>query len=236
MLTKDTWRNVIIAIEDAIPLYDRINEIISFGNADKARHFAVEKLSLREGLRALDSGIGPGNTSKLLLSRIEPSLLVGLDISIKQLKTAKLNLTGTQSQSVEFVRGTFEHLPFRSGIFDVIVTSYALRDSLSVEQALGEYSRVSTPAGELAIVDLGKPNGMLKRVGTALYVICVMSLIAKLAIGTRIKGNPWRWIVPTYVSLPTNGTLVKLIRQAFAWAELKEFLMGGVIVIIARKS
>lgn len=234
MLTRDTWRNVINAIEDAIPLYDRVNEIVSFGNADKARRFAVERLNLGRGSCVLDSGIGPGNTSKLLLSRIEPQLLVGLDGSIKQLKTAKVRLS--DSQSVDFVRGTFELLPFRKGVFDAIVTSYALRDSLSIEQALGEYFRVSRPTGELAVVDIGKPDNRLKRAGSVLYVRYAMPLIAKLVIRAKIKGNPWKWIVPTYVSLPTTGTIVKLLKQTFAKAELKEFLMGGVIVIIAHKS
>ncbi len=236
MLTRETWRNVISAIEDAIPLYDRINEIISFGNADKARRYAVEKLSLGSSSRVLDGGIGPGNTSKLVLSRIEPSLLVGLDESVKQLKTAKLNLESAGGHSVGFVRGTFEFLPFRNGIFDAMVTSYALRDSLSLGQALGEYSRVSSPNGELAIVDLGKPDGWLKRTGSSLYVKYVMPLVARLVIRAKIKGNPWRWIVPTYVSLPKNRAMLDLVRRAFTRAELKEFLMGGVIVIIAHKS
>jgi len=51
-----------------------------------------------------------------------------------------------------------------------------------------------------------------------------------------MKGNPWRMIGPTYVSLPKTRTLLRLVKQHFATAELKEFLMGGVIVIIGRKS
>jgi hypothetical protein len=63
-----------------------------------------------------------------------------------------------------------------------------------------------------------------------------MPLMAGIAIRGKIKGNPWQMIVPTYQSLPTTHTILKMVEQAFSHAELREFLMGGVIVIIAKKS
>lgn len=235
-LSEDVWREVVKAIEDALPLYDEVNELISFGQAQKARNYAIEKLGLSNGMRVLDSGIGPGNNSRLVFSTIDPSLLVGLDESVKQLKTVKENLGEKQSGPFDVVRGSFEFLPFRDGVFDAVVTSYALRDSLDLSRSVSEYSRVCGSGGRLAVVDIGKPDNFLKRIGSVLYVRFFMPLIAKFAIRGTIRGNPWRMIAPTYQSLPTNRTLLGFVKQWFPSAQITEFLKGGVIVIIGRKT
>jgi demethylmenaquinone methyltransferase/2-methoxy-6-polyprenyl-1,4-benzoquinol methylase len=235
-LSKETWKKVIQAIEDSIPLYDRVNDIISLGKAQTARKYAIQKLELREDSVILDSGIGPGPTSKLILSSVRPAMLVGLDGSVRQLNAAKDNLTPIRPGVLNLVRASFEYLPFKDETFDVIITCYALRDTLNLSQSLNEYSRVCTPSGAFADVDIGKPDNAVKRWGSILYVRYMMPILAKAAIWTRMKGNPWRMIGPTYVSLPRTRMMLGLVKQYFTSTELKEFLMGGVIVIIGRKS
>jgi demethylmenaquinone methyltransferase/2-methoxy-6-polyprenyl-1,4-benzoquinol methylase len=224
------------AIEESIPLYDEVNNLISFGRAQAARKFAVDRLQLSDGVSILDSGIGPGTTSKLIVESVKPSLLVGLDGSVKQLKTAKANLDTLQPNKLQLVRGSFEFLPFRDKTFNAIITCYALRDSLHLSRSIGEYFRVCGQNGFFADVDIGKPENLLKRAGSTLYIRYLMPLIAQVTILGKIKGNPWRMIGPTYKSLPTNEALLLQIKSKFQNADLKEFLMGGAIVIIGRKS
>jgi len=235
-LSPETWKKVMKAIEDSIPLYDEVNDLVSLGKAQEARNFALARLELSDGICVLDSGIGPGPTSRLILSAVKPHLLVGFDGSVKQLKTAKENLSPSSNEVLQVVRGSFEFLPFRESAFDAIITCYALRDSLDISRALAEYSRVCGPKGSFADVDIGKPESVLKRAGSILYIRFIMPLIAKAAILGKIRGNPWRMIAPTYKSLPTNRLLLSEVRQRFQQIEFKEFLMGGVIVIIGRKS
>ena len=234
-LSPDTSKKVVKAIEDSIPLYDSINDVISFGKATPARKYAIQKLQLKTGMTILDAGIGPGTTSKLVMETVAPGLLVGFDASTRQLKTAKLNLGTIGKESLQLVRGSFELLPFRPSLFDAIITCFALRDSLDLQKSIEEYHRVCNQSGAFADVDIGKPDGLIKRLGSVFYVRYVMPLIAKVAIRGRIEGNPWRMIAPTYKPLPTNKMLVSRVRSHFASVEFKEFLSGGVIVLIARK-
>jgi demethylmenaquinone methyltransferase/2-methoxy-6-polyprenyl-1,4-benzoquinol methylase len=183
----------------------------------------------------LDAGIGPGTTSRLIVESIKPDLLVGFDASAKQLKTAKSNLGRVEPTSLQLVRGSFEFLPFRDGVFDAIITCYALRDSLDIFKAIGEYGRTCAKSGAFADVDLGKPDNILKRAGSTLYIRYLMPLIAKGVIIGKVKGNPWRMIVPTYKPLPTNNSLLSQVRSEFLNVEFKEFLMGGIIVMIGRR-
>ena len=224
------------AIEDSIPYYDRVNNLISFGKAQLARSYAIGRLELQDNSIILDSGIGPGTTSSLILSMVKPRMLVGLDGSVKQLEAAKTQLSQFDSGLLNLVRGSFEYLPFRDRIFDGIITCYALRDSLNLQQSLSEYARVCATAGAFADVDIGKPDGGLRRCGSALYVKYLMPILAKVAILRKMKGNPWRMIVPTYVLLPRTSALMRQVERHFLKTELKEFIMGGIIVIIGRKS
>jgi demethylmenaquinone methyltransferase/2-methoxy-6-polyprenyl-1,4-benzoquinol methylase len=235
-LSIETWKEVVKAIEDSIPLYDQVNDAVSFGKAQVARSYALQSLMLRDGLTLLDGGIGPGSTSKLILSTLKPSVLVGLDESVKQLEAAKLNLACLDSGQLHPVRASFEYLPFKRGVFDRIITCYALRDSLDLSRSLAEYSRVCNPHGSFADVDIGKPDNLLKRWASILYVKYIMPILAKIAIGNKIKGNPWRMIAPTYVTLPQNGAMLDMVRTHFDKTELKEFLAGGIVVIIGRKA
>jgi demethylmenaquinone methyltransferase/2-methoxy-6-polyprenyl-1,4-benzoquinol methylase len=234
-LSPETSRKVVEAIEDSIPLYDHVNDLISFRKAQVARRFAILKLQTNERKVVLDAGIGPGSTSRLIVETGKPGLLVGLDTSHKQLKTARANLSAVDPTSFQLVRGSFEFLPFRDRVFDAVITCYALRDSLNISKTISEYGRVCTESGAFADVDLGKPDNKLKRAGSVLYVRYLMPLIAKAAIIGKMKGNPWRMIVPTYKTLPTNNALLSQIQDRFRHVDFKEFLMGGIIVMIARE-
>jgi ubiquinone/menaquinone biosynthesis C-methylase UbiE len=233
-LSKETWKKVIRAIEASIPLYDHVNDLISFGEAQVARIYAVENLQLNESAVVLDGGIGPGATSRLIFAKIKPGMLIGLDGSTKQLETAKANLREYQG-SLHLVNASFEYLPFRDRILDGIITCYALRDSLDLSRSISEYSRVCSEHGVFADVDIGKSDNAIKRVMGVLYVRYLMPSLAKMAIRRQIKGNPWRMIAPTYDTLPTNVSLLELIRHHFTKVRTKEFLNGGIIVIIGRK-
>jgi demethylmenaquinone methyltransferase/2-methoxy-6-polyprenyl-1,4-benzoquinol methylase len=235
-LPPETWRRVVEAIEESIPLYDEVNNLISFGKAQAARKFAIQKLQLGDGDSILDGGIGPGTTSKLIVTTAKPSLLVGLDGSVKQLKTAKASIDVLEPSLLQLVRGSFEFLPFRDNTFNAVITCYALRDSLHLSRSIGEYFRVCAQNGLFADVDIGKPENLLKRAGSNLYIRYLMPIIAKATILGRIRGNPWRMIGPTYKSLPTNHALLLQMKSKFQSVELKEFLMGGAIVMIGRKS
>jgi demethylmenaquinone methyltransferase/2-methoxy-6-polyprenyl-1,4-benzoquinol methylase len=234
-LSRETWEKVIEAIEDSIPLYDKVNGLISFGKAQVARIYAVENLHLDDGSIVLDSGIGPGTTSRLIFTKTKPGMLIGLDGSAKQLEAARLNLA-MYANLLQLVRASFEYLPFRENVFDRVITCYALRDSLDLSRSISEYSRVCGQRGVFADVDIGKSDNPIKRMMSVLYVKHFMPLLAKMAIRHQMRGNPWKMIAPTFDTLPPNGLLLSMVKHMFPNTQAKEFLNGGVIVLIGRKS
>ena len=230
-MTTTVWREVISSIEETGSLYDEVNEAISLRRASKARAYAAQRL-LENGPRlVLDSGAGPGSMSVILL-RSDPQMeIVGLDYSSQLQRTCRERLKDYRSR-VHFVRACFEQLPFKPGSFDAAVTAYALRDSTNFNQAINEYAMSIKEGGRLAIVELGKPDNIVKRFFATTYVRFIMPLIAKILILGRLEGNPFRIIVPTYQKLPTTSRLLEMLEARFDLLEKKSFLAGGMLVIL----
>jgi ubiquinone/menaquinone biosynthesis C-methylase UbiE len=102
--------------------------------------------------------------------------------------------------------------------------------------AIDEFRRVLGEDGSLAIIDLGKPNKILKRTFVTLYIEYLMPLVARFSKSSRIRGNPWRMIVPTYRLLVTNQELVQSLKKRFSEVKIWEFSLGGIIIVLAQVS
>jgi demethylmenaquinone methyltransferase/2-methoxy-6-polyprenyl-1,4-benzoquinol methylase len=235
-LKEDVWRSVVQAIEAAIPEYDSVNERVSFGHAQKARVYGASLMSLKGGMLALDAGIGPGSMSEALLRVSADITIVGLDASGKLLESARQRLNPCYITQVHFVRGVFEALPFREKCFHRIVSAYAFRDARDRNVAIHEFYRVTSQDGMFTIVDLGKPDNLLKRGFVTAYIRFLMPLIASFAKSGEIRGNPWRMIIPTYQTLGSNQELVQALKECFTDVKIAQFLLGGVIVVSAMNS
>lgn len=232
-MRDELWRAVVSAIEDAIPEYDRVNQKVSLGRASIVRKYAVEKLALKEGMVVLDAGIGPGTMSETVLQDTPEVTIVGLDGSTKLLQAARSRFSG--NTQVHFVRAVFEAVPVRDGALNGIVSAFAFRDARDREAAIDEFSRATNRDGSFLIVDLGKPDNLLKRAFVTAYIQYLMPLVARFSKSKRIAGNPWRMIVPTFKLLATNSELMQALKRRFDDVRIWEFSFGGIIVILARK-
>lgn len=230
----ELWKSVIHAIEVAIPEYDKVNDKVSLGRAMEAREYGADQLKLKEGITVLDAGIGPGTMSEVLLSRSSGLKIIGLDASIELLHAARDRFR-SRDVEIHLVRATFEAVPLKDGSIDRIVSAYAFRDARNLDSAIDEFHRILAIGGSFGIVDLGKPDNAFKRWSIACYVRFLMPLIAYFSKSNRIRGNPWRMIFPTYQALLTNGELQQSLLRRFAEVQIWEFLLGGVVVVFAKR-
>jgi len=230
------WQAVIRAIETSIPEYDKVNEKVSLGRALRAREYAVDQIAVSEGMTVLDAGIGPGTMSQVLLAKSNGLTILGLDASTTLLGAARERFKASKEGQVHLVRATFEAVPVRDGTVNRIVSAYAFRDARDRGMAIDEFRRVLGEDGSFAIIDIGKPNNPLKRTLVTLYIEFLMPLIARFSKSNRIRGNPWRMIVPTYRLLSTNRELAQALGGRFGEVRTWEFSFGGIIVVLARVS
>jgi ubiquinone/menaquinone biosynthesis C-methylase UbiE len=226
----DEWKAVKSAVEDALPFYESISEAISFGLAGPVRRRAIELLKYSGRGWILDSGVGPGVSSRMMIEHGFKQI-VGLDPSRILLKAAKTSL----GDKFYPVVGVAEYLPVHDEGVAGLITCFSLRDVRDLRRSISEFARVVQHVGRLEIVDIGKPDGPFLRRLVGIYISWLMPIMARFSIGRRSRKNPFRMIIPTFQQLPTNRELKRSVEARFGSAELHEFMLGGLIILDAER-
>ena len=223
------WGKVIKVLEEIIPVYDKVNSCISLGKDVEHRDRGI-KNRVFPGDNILDAGSGFGNMSKTA------SVLCGGNISITLYDPLipMLKNTGTYfDKKPDMANGVFEHVPFIDGQFDAVLCGYSLRDAINLRIAISEIHRVLKKGGRLVVVDLGKPDCRIVRLGVSFYLRCVLPVLALLA-GGRL-GLKFGTLYGTYRRWPQNKKLEGLLLERFSRVEFEKDLMGGAIMVAAYK-
>ena len=123
--------------------YDRI----SSGIADSIEH-CVLRLNPRRSERILDLATGTGWTSRVVARR--EASVTGVDIASDLLAAARVE-AAVQRLPIEYRLGDAEQLPFASGEFDAVVSTYGVMFASRPEAAAAELARVCRKGGRVAL-------------------------------------------------------------------------------------
>lgn len=117
----------------------------------KENEVLADLATVKEGNLVLDVGCGVGG-SGIWLGREREAKVVGFNIVNKQLTIGK-NLARKRnlSQSLSFVRGDFQSLPFSSDAFDVFWSLESIEHATNINQFTKEAFRVLKPDGRMIV-------------------------------------------------------------------------------------
>jgi ubiquinone/menaquinone biosynthesis C-methylase UbiE len=107
------------------------------------QHSMLEMWPNVEGRRVLDLACGSGRYSQLL-RKANAAQVVALDFCVPMLE---------QVVAADRVRASMMQLPFRSAVFDVVVSGLAMGHATEIRQWMSEVARVLRPAGSLVYSD-----------------------------------------------------------------------------------
>ena len=223
------WGEVMDVLREIIPIYDKVNSIISLGKDVEHRNRGISK-RVFPGNKILDAGSGFGNMSKTAMELTDGKITITLfDPLVPMLK----NTSTYFENSPDMANGVFEHIPFRDEEFDAVLCGYSLRDAINLRIAISEIHRVLKKDGRFVIVDLGKPDELFFRIGVSFYLRCILPILAFIA-GGRL-GLKFGKLYGTYKRWPQNKKLEGLLLEKFSKVEFEKDLMGGAIMVAAYK-
>ena len=222
------WKQVISTLRDIIPVYDKVNRVISLGKDNLYRYEGISR-NVKSGDLVLDAGSGFGNMSlttyKLTADEVR---IVMYDPIFEMLQSSRQRLV------VELISsGIFEHMPFKDNTFDVVMCGYSLRVAIHLEIAVSEIHRILKKNGRFLIVDLGKPDNKIIRLGVTIYLKYIIKIFAYVI--ARQTGLKFQTLYGTFLKWPQNNSLNLLLKKHFSQVDFRTKLMGGSIIVSSTK-
>jgi demethylmenaquinone methyltransferase/2-methoxy-6-polyprenyl-1,4-benzoquinol methylase len=158
-----------LSVEELKGIYARIAKRYDFQHAlitaradQRGRRLLVERC-VREGDNVLDCGSGTGTTGILAAKKVGPGGKVTLfDLSDAMLTVARQKVVEAGLQNrVSFQTGDIVHLPFDSGEFDVVLSTYSMCPLYDPKAGALELYRVTKPGGKVGVAHSTEPTNRI---------------------------------------------------------------------------
>src|SRR5262249_54772917 len=135
------------------PVYDAMNRTMTAGLDRRWRRITAESV-VRPGNDVLDACCGTGDLA-IAAARIG-GRVTGLDFSERMLDRAR-----KKAPELEWISGDLLELPFPDASFDAATVGFGVRNVDDLARALRELRRVLRDGGQLGILEITRPRGLL---------------------------------------------------------------------------
>jgi demethylmenaquinone methyltransferase/2-methoxy-6-polyprenyl-1,4-benzoquinol methylase len=200
------------------PRYDLLNRVMTFRMDVAWRRRTVAGLGLARRSLVLDLASGTGDLCRhLAQAGLRP---VGCDLSYGMLAAARTTAPLVQADALA--------LPFPAGSMDGATCGFALRNLVSLEDALAELGRVLRPGGRVSLLEVATPSNRLMRWGHRVYFDRVVPLIGAV-LSDRAA---YRYLPRSVAYLPDVGRLLDMVTEAGFVDLERQRLSGGIAQLI----
>ncbi|MDH3364890.1 MAG: class I SAM-dependent methyltransferase [Thermoplasmata archaeon] len=230
-MTTSEWLEVLDAMEEVAPYYDRVNQLMTLGLADRWRAEVASRAGVDDTV--LEMGSGPGTFARHLNSRH----VYCLEPSGRLVQSSKDVL---DENRVSLIRGVGESVPLPDGSVDKVFCSFSFRDFKNRGSGAEEMFRVLREGGEVFIADVAKPPpGPMAKL-LRMHIHYVVPMVARVAVHSsarmRSRNNPYRKFVETYDAFGFTTVYESLLRNKGFGDVSTEFLrMRGATLTRGKK-
>lgn len=168
--------------------YDRVNRLISLGQDQRWRRFALSVAQVPPGGRILDVATGTGDMA--LLAREAPGkpYVVGADLTIAMLREARQKAA---ERTFPLVGSDGLALAFSDSVFDVVTSAFMMRNVPDVKVAFREQYRVVRPGGRVVCLEMTWPQRFPMAQLFGLYFFGLPPILGQLVAGAR---EPYKYL------------------------------------------
>jgi demethylmenaquinone methyltransferase/2-methoxy-6-polyprenyl-1,4-benzoquinol methylase len=214
--------------------YDRLAELLSFGQNGRWRRAMVDQVADDPGKSILDVASGTAGVALQLADRTG-ARIVGVDLTEQMLRQGKQNVAAAgNGDRIALVAGNAERLPFPDAAFDAMTFTYLLRYVSDPQATLAELARVVRPGGRVASLEFLLPPSRFWRFWWWLY-----TRLALPAGGLVTGGTHWygvgRFLGPNitghYRRYPVDWTVEAWREAGFENVGYRVMSLGGGLVM-----
>jgi len=213
--------------------YDGLNRVISLGIDVKWRKKVVEIVGKNNPKQILDIATGTGDLA-LMMAKLNPVKVVGLDISAGMLAVGKQKITKANlSDKIEMIVGDSEDMPFDDNTFDAITVSFGVRNFAHLDKGITEIARVLKPTGVLVILETSNPTKFPFKQGYKLYTNLFLPIVGKLFSKDKVA---YSYLSESANSFPFGNEFNNILQKnGFTNTEHKPVTFGVATIYTARK-
>jgi demethylmenaquinone methyltransferase/2-methoxy-6-polyprenyl-1,4-benzoquinol methylase len=220
--------------DNIAPTYDTLNHRLSWDIDKGWRKKAIKQLAPYKPKRILDIATGTGDFAILSAQMLQPSQLIGADISegmmnIGREKVGKMKL----DHIISFQKEDCLNLTFEDESFDAITTAFGIRNFQDLDKGLKEMCRVLKKGGHLSIVELSQPVSFPMHQLFKVYSHTILPLYGKLISKDQ---SAYNYLTATIEAFPQGETMVEVLKKAgFTEAKFKRLTFGICTMYFATK-
>lgn len=221
--------------------YDRLAEILSFGQNARWRRAMVDQVTTGadQAATVLDVASGTAGVAIQLATRTG-ARVAGVDLTEQMLRQGAANVerAGVRAR-IGLVAGRGEQLPFPDASFDALTFTYLLRYVEDPAATLAELGRVVKPGGRMASLEFCVPQAPWWHASWWLYTRLVLPL-GGLLTGGREWFEVGRFLGPNisrhYRSYPVDWTVSAWQQAGFTDVGIRRMSLGGGLVMWGTRS
>ena len=190
--------------------------MLSFGQNARWRRELVDHIVAGQPESILDVATGTGGVA-IQMARRTGARVTGIDITEPMMWRARTKVSEEAlGESIRFVAGRAEELPFEDDSFDALAFTYLFRYVSDPTTTMRELVRVVRPGGVIASLEFHVPDNRLFRVGWWLYTRLLLP-VAGLVAGGREWYRVGRFLGP---SISRHYRVYSAERNAQMWAQV----------------
>ncbi len=213
--------------------YDAVNTICSLGTIVKWRKDGAKEAMIgKKDYKLLDIATGTGEFAielyKEARKRGKKMDITGMDFSHNMLSVAKRK-ANERSIPIKFEQGDALNLKYKGNSFDVVTSSFALRNVDSLDKFCSEAKRVLKPGGKFVFMDMAKPDKTWQR--AFLRFFWGVSGI----IGFAEYREAFEWLTYSVDKFDKDNFVKILKKNGFKSIKRRELISGAAFMVTGHK-
>lgn len=202
--------------------YDFMNNIISLGLHKFVKSEALRLLDIKDNSKILDLCCGTGDNMEIIQKKYKNIELTGLDFSEKMVEIAK-----KKNINAEFVISSAENIPFNNDSFDIVVSSFGLRNVQDKQKVIDEIFRVLKKDGKFLHLDFGKKNILNK-------IFNIYTPLLSLIFNKNLSA--YLYLVKSKNQFLEPDELIELFKsKGFKYLSKKDFIFNSLSAQVMQK-